>query len=101
MMAALCFAGSIGACSRYTIDHFVKRFVDRFALGTLLINLAGSFVLGLLAAHSGGHDVNVIAGTGFCGAFTTFSTFAFDTVRLLEERRWCAAGCNIIGNIGG
>lgn len=59
--------------------------------GTLGVNLVGSLLLGVVLGRSSapgrGHEVALLMGTGFCGAFTTFSTFAVESVRLLEEGR--------------
>jgi len=65
----------------------------------LTVNLVGSFVLGVLLGASGhfvaGAVVVLLLGTGFCGAFTTFSTFAFETVRLIEEHEHRYAVANV------
>ncbi len=96
--------GAVGAPARYLIDRFVQRHHDSvFPWGTLTVNLAGSFVLGLLlgAGPTLGlpHEVTVLAGTGFCGALTTFSTFGFETVRLLEEGSTGKAAANAVGSL--
>ncbi|MFC0860896.1 fluoride efflux transporter CrcB [Sphaerimonospora cavernae] len=96
--------GAVGAPARYLIDRFVQRHHDNvFPWGTLTVNLAGSLILGfLLGAQSAlglPDEVIMLAGTGFCGALTTFSTFSFETVRLLEEGSTREAGLNIIGSL--
>lgn len=83
-------AGAVGAPLRYLVDGLVgKRSVGVFPRGILLINVCGSFLLGFvtgLALHHGlGRTPRIVIGTGFCGAFTTFSTFTYETVRLIEE----------------
>ena len=88
--AALVAAGGGGAVARFLLDRAV---VDRtrgvFPWGTLVINVTGSLLLGLitgLALHHGlSKSAKIVLGTGFCGAYTTFSTFTFETVRLIEE----------------
>jgi len=88
--AALVAAGGGGAVARFLFDRAV---VDRtrgvFPWGTLVINVTGSLLLGAitgLALHHGlSKSAKIVLGTGFCGAYTTFSTFTFETVRLLEE----------------
>jgi CrcB protein len=87
---AFVVAGAIGAPLRYELDGLVGQRVDgAFPWGILLINVSGSFLLGLLTGlglhHGLGKTPRVVLGTGFCGAFTTFSTFTYETVRLLEE----------------
>jgi CrcB protein len=83
-------AGAIGAPSRYLLDGFVQdRVSGAFPWGTFVINMTGSVVLGFLtglALYHGFPDTpRIILGTGFCGAYTTFSTWTFETVRLVEE----------------
>ena len=88
--AAFVAAGGGGAVARFLLDRAV---VDRtrgvFPWGTLVINVTGSLLLGLitgLALHHGlSKSAKIVLGTGFCGAYTTFSTFSFETVRLIEE----------------
>ncbi|GIH70987.1 fluoride efflux transporter CrcB [Sphaerimonospora thailandensis] len=96
--------GAVGAPARYLIDRFVQRRHDSvFPWGTLTVNLVGSLILGfLLGARSGlglPQEVVMLAGTGFCGALTTFSTFGFETVRLLEEGSFREAGLNAVGSL--
>jgi CrcB protein len=89
--------GTIGAPARYLLDRAVQRRHESvFPWGTLVVNLTGCLVLGLLtgAAQSLPKDLVVFAGTGVCGAFTTFSTFSFETTRLLEEGSLLEAGLN-------
>jgi CrcB protein len=83
-------AGAVGAPARYLLDDAISsRALGVFPWGTLLINVSGSFLLGLLAGLALFHGLpptaKVILGTGFCGAYTTFSTFTYETIRLLEE----------------
>ena len=96
---------AVGAPLRYLIDRFVQvRHRSLFPWGTFTVNVAGSFLLGLLAAglRHGGVSSGTIAllGTGFCGALTTYSTFGYETVRLLRPpaRRYAAA--NVVASIG-
>lgn len=76
--------GVLGACAR----HLLGERVETRTLDTLVVNVLGSFAFGLLLVIEGGAPF-LVFGIGFCGAFTTFSTFAFETVRLFEsgERR--------------
>lgn len=94
--------GAVGAPSRYLIDRFVQRYRDSvFPWGTLTVNLIGCLILGLLtgAAHDLPKPVLTLAGTGFCGALTTFSTFGFETTRLLEEGSLLEAGLNALASL--
>lgn len=89
-MAAL--AGGCGAVLRFVVDGALRaRLRTSLPAGTMAINLVGSFVLGLVAgAVAHGRltpSLLVVAGTGLCGGFTTFSTASLDVVRLLQQRR--------------
>jgi len=80
---------TVGAPLRYLTDLLVQsRHRTTFPWGTFTVNAAGSLVLGAVAgavAHGAPGWLLTAAGTGFCGALTTFSTFGFETVRLAEE----------------
>ncbi|SFC34252.1 camphor resistance protein CrcB [Nocardioides terrae] len=96
--------GLVGAPARYLTDLLVQsRHSSRLPWGTLTVNVAGSLVLGVVAGLSvAGHVspwVFTVVGVGFCGALTTFSTFSFETFRLLDERRWGTALVNVAGSI--
>jgi CrcB protein len=91
--------GAVGAPLRYLTDLFVSARHDSvFPWGTFAVNVAGSFVLGAVAAAVSTHDVPswvlTLVGTGLCGALTTYSTFGYETVRLVEEGSWLEAGLN-------
>ncbi len=89
-VAGIAVAGAIGAPSRYLLDGFVQdRSEGAYPWGTFVINVTGSFLLGLITGAALYHGFRgapkLWLGTGFCGAYTTFSTFTFETVRLFEE----------------
>ena len=97
-------AAAFGAIARYLLDQAVTRRASTvFPLGTWLINITGSFVLGLIvgmAAHHGlSPRVVAIVGTGVCGGYTTFSTFSYDTIRLMEDGSGLTALGNAVGSI--
>ena len=89
MTALLVVAGAlVGAPVRLLADRMAARYRGHGSvLGTLTVNVVGSAVLGaLLGLHAVPAGVVALVGTGFCGTLTTFSTFGFDIVRLVEER---------------
>ncbi|WP_027092403.1 fluoride efflux transporter CrcB [Cohnella thermotolerans] len=81
--------GFFGACARYGISTwFNRRFSSVMPFATWAINLSGSFLLGLLAGAAWGDNVSLLLGTGFMGAYTTFSTFNVENVQLAREKKW-------------
>ncbi|HUP74015.1 MAG TPA: fluoride efflux transporter CrcB [Acidimicrobiales bacterium] len=101
---AMLAGGAVGAPSRYLLDSYIHTNTEgEFPWGTLAINAIGSLLLGILTGLALEHGLSpttkVVLGTGFCGAFTTFSTFSFETVRLAEEGATNAACRNIAANV--
>lgn len=99
---------SIGAVldanARYLLGGWVlDRMGPEFPYGTLLINVSGSFVIGLVYAlikrHGAPDWVRPLVMVGFLGAYTTFSTFSLDTLALAERGAWLAAGAYIVGSV--
>lgn len=91
--------GALGAATRYLTDVTVQRaHGTEFPWGTWTVNVTGSFVLGVVAA-AGPSWVVTLAGTGFCGALTTFSTFGYETVRLAEEGHSRDAVANVVSSL--
>lgn len=74
--------GAIGAVCRHYVGMWLHH--DRFPFGTLGVNVAGSFMLGLVTFIGLPTDAALLIGTGACGSFTTYSSFSFETVRLWE-----------------
>jgi CrcB protein len=72
-----------------------------FPGGTLVVNVVGSFTLGVVTFAGAGDPVVSFVGTGACGAFTTFSSFSVDTVRLAEDGEYRLAVANALGNLLG
>jgi len=96
--------GAGGAVSRYLLDAFIgSRYPGIFPRGTFFINVTGSLLLGLLTGlvvfgHGPAWTTDIL-GTGFCGAYTTFSTFTFESLRLIEDRDYGQAALNIGGSL--
>jgi CrcB protein len=95
-------AGGLGAGTRFVIDGLVRsRLRTALPVGTIVINVTGSFLLGLVAGavivRAAPVELQAIAGTGFLGGYTTFSTASFETVRLIQSRRTGLALLNGIG----
>ena len=80
--------GFLGAVCRFTlINELKKRILMSFPVPTMLVNIIGSFLLGLLVGLDLHKSVYVFAAIGFLGAFTTFSTFAVESVTLFQEKQ--------------
>jgi fluoride exporter len=92
----------VGAPLRYLVDRFIQaRHDSLFPWGTFTVNLVGCFVLGALAgARALPGWVLTLCGTGFCGALTTYSTFGYETVRLVQERARLIALVNVVASLG-
>jgi CrcB protein len=97
--------GAAGALSRYAVDELVtERLGGFFPFGTLLINVSGSFILGLLFALA--MERGVLSPElrppliiGFLGAYTTFSTWMLQSWALIEQGAWISAGVNLVGSM--
>jgi CrcB protein len=97
-------AAAVGAPLRYLVDGAIaERAEGVFPWGTFVVNASGSLVLGVLTGlglyHAFPKVPKVILGTGFCGAYTTFSTFTYETVELLEEGALNEAARNAFGTL--
>ena len=99
---AIGFAGALGALARFMVGSACKYvFATSFPVGTLLINLSGSFILGLFLGLAGdrmavGETMRLAVAVGFVGAYTTFSTFMYETNALLESGQVYKAATNLI-----
>ncbi len=94
---------AIGAPLRYLVDRFIQaRHDSLFPWGTFTVNLCGCLVLGALAGACALPGwAATLSGTGFCGALTTYSTFGYETVRLMQERARLVAAANVVASLAG
>ena len=97
--------GALGSVSRYWLNGLVSQRFETFPAGTLVINVIGSFIIGVigaLAVPEGRMDSSARAFAtqflmiGICGGFTTFSSFSLQTLNLLRDREWLYAGGNVL-----
>ncbi|MGD9618517.1 MAG: fluoride efflux transporter CrcB [Mycolicibacterium sp.] len=92
--------GGIGAVARFVVDREVsRRSSGRFPVGTMVVNISGAALLGLVAGLAFSPHIALLAGTAFCGSYTTFSTWMFETQRLAEERQTWPAAANIVVSV--
>lgn len=103
--SAIAIGGAIGACLRFAVGEWTLHLFGRaFPFGTLLVNILGSFVIGLLyglliTEQIAPNPWRIFIGIGVLGAFTTFSTFSMDTVLLLQQGDWLKAIANVVLNL--
>jgi CrcB protein len=95
---------AVGAPLRYLTDRAVQSRHDSvFPWGTFTVNVSGSLVLGLLtgavAAGAASSHLQLLIGTGLCGALTTYSTFSYETLRLAEDGAGSYAVANVVGSV--
>jgi fluoride exporter len=89
--ALLVFLGAMaGAPLRYLVSRAFP-----MPWGTFVVNVAGSFVLGIVAGAASGSPAYALVGTGFCGALTTYSTFSYETLQLFERKDHARAALNL------
>jgi CrcB protein len=97
--------GALGSVSRFWLNGLVSQRFDTFPMGTLAINVLGSFLIGILGAltmpegrmsSEGRAFATQFLMIGLCGGFTTFSSFSLQTLNLLREREWLYAGGNVL-----
>jgi fluoride exporter len=105
MLLYVALGSAIGGVSRYLLGGLVQRMLDTtFPAGTLLVNVSGSFLLGLIIRYaletpSLTPEVRAFLTIGFCGGYTTFSTFSYETVALLKDGEWARAGIYITASV--
>lgn len=90
--------------ARYLTDRAIQAQRNIvFSWGTFAVNIAGSLILGLVAglvtADAADDNVQLLLGTGLCGALTTYSTFSYETLRLAEDRAGRFAAANVVGSV--
>ncbi len=101
MTVLLVAAGAaIGAPTRFFADRFIQeRRASVFPWGTLTVNGVASLALGLLVGAGVSGNAAALLGTGFCGALSTYSTFSYETHRLIQDRSYLVALLNVVGSL--
>ena len=104
--AAVGLGAALGAWLRWGLSAWLNLRVPSFPLGTLAVNVLGSFVIGFFATHTGpdGRWLVPQAGrtffmAGLCGGFTTFSSFSLQTLDLMQRESWLHAGGNVAASV--
>jgi CrcB protein len=101
-VALISIAGGVGAALRFLVDGTIRHLLPwSYPAATFVVNLSGSFLLGVLTgivgAHAAPHGWQVVVGAGLLGGYTTFSTASFETTRLIQDRRYLSAAINGVG----
>lgn len=106
MLWYIAFGSAIGGVSRYLVGGVVQRITGGvFPTGTLLINITGSFLLGVILRYGVDTptltpELRAMLTVGFCGGYTTFSTFSYETAALLEDGEWSRAALYVSLSVG-
>ena len=100
----IALGGAFGAVARYGLSGWVQTLLDTtFPMGTLVVNVLGSFLLGLslplFESLAWSAEVRTMVTMGFLGAFTTYSTFSYEAVVLLEGGEWARGGLYMGGSL--
>lgn len=104
LVLAVALAGGLGAAARFVVDGAVRgRTAHVLPLATIVVNVTGSLAIGVLNGAALWHGLGptwlVVAATGFCGGYTTFSTAMIETVRLVQSDEWRWAAANALGTL--
>jgi CrcB protein len=105
MLLYVALGSAIGGVSRYLLGGLTQRLLDTtFPAGTLLINVSGSFLLGAIVRYAVetptfSPEIRAFLTIGFCGGYTTFSTFSYETVALLDDGEWTRAGLYVAASV--
>ena len=99
--------GAIGTLGRFWLNDVIsKRYGETFPLGTLLINVTGSFIIGFFATATAPEGRWLVSPTGraffmtgICGGYTTFSSFSYQTLTLAQDGEWVRAGANVVFSV--
>jgi CrcB protein len=100
LLLGIGLVGGLGAVARFLVDGAVAaRVLGEFPLGTLVVNLSGALALGILAGAALGDDASRLLGTGLLGAYTTFSTWMFESQRLGEDGELRLGAINLLASL--
>jgi len=101
---AVTLGSALGGLARYLMTNAIPS--EDFPWGTVMVNITGSFIIGFVAALTAvegrvpaSAEIRVFVMAGLCGGFTTFSAFSLQTLDLVREDQWLAAGGNVVASV--
>jgi CrcB protein len=98
------FGSAVGGASRYALSSFIQQRAGTFPAGTLIVNITGSLILGFLMRYALGStsvsaETRALLTTGFCGGYTTFSTFSYETIALIQDGDYRRAATYVVASV--
>jgi fluoride exporter len=105
MLVYVALGSALGGASRYLLGGLIQRLLDTtFPAGTLVINVSGSLLLGAILRYALetptlSPEIRALLTIGFCGGYTTFSTFSYETVALVEDGQWTKAAAYVAASV--
>jgi len=104
LLLAVALGGALGALGRYSIGVGLSSVGGDFPAGTFVVNVLGSFLIALIlfsswAASGMTEEVRLFLTVGILGAFTTMSTFSYESMKLLDDDNWLLFGVNVVGTV--
>lgn len=100
ILLLIALGGAVGSVARYLVGRAVSGTVQDFPIGTFAVNVAGCLIVGVLARlfmnHQSDAPLRVALMVGFCGGFTTFSTFTLETLGLMQGGEWAKAATYVV-----
>jgi CrcB protein len=98
------FGSAVGGASRFALSTFIQQRAGTFPVGTLVVNITGSLILGFLMRYALGStsvsaETRALLTTGFCGGYTTFSTLSYETIALIEDGDYRRAAMYVVVSV--
>jgi len=104
LLMYVAIGSAVGGASRFALSTFLQQRAGTFPVGTLVVNITGSLALGFLLRYSLGStsvsaETRALLTTGFCGGYTTFSTFSYETLKLIEDGDYRRAAVYVAASV--